>query len=210
LFRIVIQPELDGWDKKVPCCFKNLYSPSAREIIYRNLTHYLRLTNFDTLLKETPDNEYSFECTRDEANAIRDNLHLILTSTYSNVWFTINTHPLHKLHEQLLSDKRTSQRYPAKVLFSFGSMHSTELFYNHTKQFRSMGTIKVWVEGYRATSIILMIRTLNKRITIPIQYIQKTLLVNKGNNNQPIQIILMLKAAVKIDDHNVDNKSYSR
>ena len=127
-----------------------------------------------------------------------------------NVWFMINTYPLHKLHELTLFDKKPNQHQPAKVLFSFGSMYSSNLFYDHTKQCRATGTIKVWMQGYHATSLILSIRTLNKRITIPLEYIQKTILVNRGHDNQPIQIILMLKCAVKMDDIGSDNKSYHR
>ncbi len=196
----MIEPEPDGWDKKVPCSFKNLQSSSARKIIHENLKHYFKWTNFDTFLKQTDDNEYSFECTREEANEIRDNLHLIVTSAHKNVWFTINTYPLHKLHEHWFSDQKKIQHRPAKVLFSFGSMYSTELFHSHTQQFQHTGTIKVWKQGPRAVSLIIFIYSSNKKITIPIQYIQKTLLVNKGHDNQPIQIILMLNSAVKIEE----------
>jgi hypothetical protein len=207
----VIQPEPDGWDKKVPCCFKNLDSADAREIIRGNLAYYLRLTNFDTVFKTTNDtHEYSFECSRDEANSIRNNLHLILTSSYINVWLTVDTYPLHKLHEQLFSDKRTNQHQRANVLFGFGSMHSTHLFYDHTKPFRHTGAIKVWMEGPRVKSLRLDIKTSNIRIIIPIQYVQKTLLVNTGHDNQPIQIILMLNSAVKIEEKDINKKSQYR
>ncbi len=206
----MIEPESDGWDQKVPCSFKNLQSYSAREIIYKNLIHYFQWTNFDTISKQTDDNECSFECTRKEANSIRDNLHLILTSAHTNVWFTINTYPLHKLHEHWLSDKIIARHQSTKVLFSFGSMYSTELFYSHTNKFHYTGMIKVWMQGPRAASLIISIRSLNKKITIPIQYIQKTLLVNKGYNNQPIQIILMLNSAVKIEETNADNTICTR
>jgi hypothetical protein len=207
----VIQPEPDAWDKKVPCCFKNLNSAGAREIIRGNLAHYLRLTNFDTVFKTTNDtHEYSFECIRDEANAIRDNLHLILTSSYTNVWLTVDTYPLHKLQEQLFSDKRTNQHQPAHVLFGFGSMYSTHLFYDHTKPFRYTGTIRVWKEGSRVISLRLDIKSSNIRIIIPIQYIQKTLLVNTGHDNQPIQIILMLNSAVKIEHLDINKKPQYR
>jgi hypothetical protein len=206
----VIEPEPDGWDQKVPCAFKNLQSYSAREIIYKNLIHHFQWTNFDTILKQTDDNECSFECTRKEANSIRDNLHLILTSAHTNVWFTINTYPLHKLHEQWFSDKVIARHQPTKVLFSFGSMYSTELFYSHSNTFRHTGMIKVWMQGSRAISLIISICSSNKKLTIPIQYIQKTLLVNKGNNNQPIQIILMLNSAVKVEETNADHSICTR
>lgn len=206
----MIEPEPDGWDQKVPCAFKNLQSYSAREIIHKNLIHHFQWTNFDTILKQTDDNECSFECTRKEANSIRDNLHLILTSAHTNVWFTINTYPLHKLHEQWFSDKVIARHQPTKVLFSFGSMYSTELFYSHSNTFRHTGMIKVWMQGSRAISLIISICSSNKKLTIPIQYIQKTLLVNKGNNNQPIQIILMLNSAVKVEETNADHSICTR
>jgi hypothetical protein len=210
VFRAVIESEPNGWDEKVPCSFKNLQPYSAREIVHKNLTNYFKLTNFDILLKETNNDECMFECTRDEANSIRDNLHLILTSTHTNVWFTINTHPLHKLYEQLISDKERVRHQPTKVLFSFGSMHSTKLFYNHTKQFRHISTIKVWFKGHRAVSLILDIHSFNKRLTIPVRYIQKTILVNNGHEDQPIQIILMLNSAIKIDEYDYSNKTSTR
>lgn len=202
MFRCVIQPEADGWDKKVPCTFKNLQSFDTRKIIYKNLISYFKYSTFDTLLQQSNDDEYSFECTRAEANSIRDNLHLILTSIHKNVWFTINTYPLHKLNEQYYSDKKLARHPRAKVLFSFGSMYSTQLFYNHTKQFHHPGIIKVWNEKNRATALIISVRSTNTTITIPIQYIQKTVLVNRGCDNQPIQIILMLNSAVKIEKNN--------
>ncbi|CAF0746889.1 unnamed protein product [Adineta steineri] len=207
--RAVIQPEPDGWDKKVPCFFKNL-EPNAREIIHKNLIYYFKSTNFDSLVKEPGNEEYSFECTRDHAISIRDNLHLILTSSYTNVWFTINTLPLHKLQEHLLSDKKTVRHQPAKVSFSFGSLYSTKLFYNHTSEFNCAGSIKVWFERSRAASLILKMHSLNKTITIPIRYIQKTLLVNRGHENQPIQIILMLNSAVKIEENETNINSFTR
>lgn len=200
LYRTVIQAEPDGWDRKIPCSFKNLQSYDARQIICRNLTHYFKDSNFERILQHTASDEYSFECTRDEANWIRDNLHLILTSTHSNVWFTINTYPLHKLHEVHLSDKKSIRHEPSKVLFSFGSMYSTNLFYDHTKQNRYTGTIKVWYEKNRATELIISLRSTEIKIKIPIQSIQKSILVNRGHENQPIQIILMLKHAVKVEE----------
>ena len=206
----MIEFEPDGFDKKVSCSFKNLHSYSAREIIFRNLTYHFKYSNFDTILKPTEDNEYSFECKREEANSIRDNLEQILTSVHTNVWFTINTYPLHTLHELWLSDKRIERHQPAKVLFSFGSMYSTKLFYTHSQKFRHTGTIKVWEERYRATALIISIRSLQRKIIIPIQYIQKTLLVNRGNKNQPIQIILMLNSAVKIEETNDFNTAGAR
>lgn len=209
MFRAVIQSEPNGWDKKVPCSFKHLQSYSAREIIQKNLIRYFKWANFNEILNETND-EYSFECTRDEANSIRDNLHLILTSAHTNVWFTINTYPLYKLHEQWYSDKSTIRHQRANVLFSFGSMYSTQLFYDHVKQFHCTGTIKVWAERYRAVLLIISIRSSNKRIIIPIKSIQKTLLVNKGHEDQPIQIILMLNSAVKIEETGLDTKISTR
>jgi hypothetical protein len=89
-------------------------------------------------------------------------------------------------------------------------MYSTELFYSHTNKFHYTGMIKVWMQGPRAASLIISIRSLNKKITIPIQYIQKTLLVNKGDIDQPIQIILMLNSAVKIEETNADNTTCTR
>ncbi|CAF0879967.1 unnamed protein product [Adineta ricciae] len=187
--RIVINPEPDGWDDKVPCTLTHLSDPKACEIIHRNLTHYLHLTNFDSLMKLANNiNEYSFECTRDEANQIRDNLHLILTSTYSNVWLTIGTNPLH----------------------SFGSMCNTHKFYDHTKQLRYTGMIKVWKEGCRATTIKLEVKNSNRMFTIPVDYIQKQLVVNPGHQGQPIQIVMMLNNAVQVYETDSNKSSSSR
>ena len=207
----MIEPEPNGWDKKVPCSFKNLQSYKAREIIYKNLIHYFKWTNFETFLNQTDENEYLFECTRDEANVIRNNLHLILTSAHNHVWFTINTDPLHTLQEKRVSDQKQVRNPPLNVSFSFGSMYSTELFYRHTQKFHHTGIIKVWMERSRATSLIISIRSSNTRIIIPIQSIQKTLLVNRGEMNQPIQVVLMLNSAVKIEETLPnDNKVYAR
>lgn len=85
-------------------------------------------------------------------------------------------------------------------------MYSTTLFHNHTHQFRHQGTVKVWMKRARATLLIIDISSLNNQIRIPISSIQKTLLVNRGHENQPIQIILMLKSAVKIYKTNKDSK----
>ncbi|CAF1534345.1 unnamed protein product, partial [Rotaria sordida] len=89
-------------------------------------------------------------------------------------------------------------------------MYSTKLFYDHTKAFRYTGVVKVWMQGYRAVSLIIKVRSSNKQITIPIRYIQKTLLVNTGHDNQPIQIILMLNSAVKIEENDSDNNRCTR
>ena len=181
-------------------------------IIHRNLTHYLHLTNFDSLLKLANNNidEYSFECTRDEANQIRDNLHLILTSTYSNVWLTIGTNPLHKLHQEMFSDKKTNQAKWMKILFSFGSMCNTHEFYDHTKQLRYTGMIKVWQERCRVTAIKLKVKNSNRMFTIPIHYIQKQFVVNSGHQGQPIQIVMMLNNAVEVYEIDSNKSSSSR
>ncbi|CAF3845173.1 unnamed protein product [Rotaria sordida] len=89
-------------------------------------------------------------------------------------------------------------------------MYSTKLFYDHTRAFRYTGVVKVWMQGYRAVSLIIKVRSSNKQITIPIRYIQKTLLVNTGHDNQPIQIILMLNSAVKIEENDSDNNRCTR
>lgn len=207
----MLQPEPDGWDKKVACTFKNLDSAETRTIIHRNLTVHFRLLNFDLLLRASDgSDEHRFECTRKEANTIRDNLHLILTSAHTNVWLCIGTQPLHRLHEHRVSDPKATTNPRMGVLFGFGAMLSTSVFRDHSKQTRLTGQIKVWKEGPRPAAILLDISSTQLRVVVPIKFIQRTILVNRGHKNQPIQVILMLKSAAKIGQRNADGLSYQR
>ncbi|CAF1483677.1 unnamed protein product, partial [Didymodactylos carnosus] len=193
----------DNYDKKVMCTFKNLNSTIAI-IINNNLSSMVKmLVDFSGSPYVTTDGIYSVDCNRQQANTIRNLLAEILTTQHLHVWFTISTRPLDGLCGWF---DRLSSVF--QVLYSFGSMYSYSIFYDHTQSTTIAHRLSVKKDGRKQT-VGIQLEIQHYRIFVPLNTIKKEILVKYGNNEKnAVEMIFMLKSAVQI--FNVSGKLMQR
>jgi hypothetical protein len=184
------------------------------KILARNLNKLLNTTTFDIIeIQGAINNQCELECTQEEADYIRLHLADLVTSDHRSIWFTYRTKPSDYSSEynKLNSSKHQTQK-SWTALHNFGSMSSYDQFIGHILDNRCPAFIKVSKDTRgRPKSIILDRRYTKYRMIFDLNIFHTDILVKYGqeNNNEPIQIVFMLKGLPQIEQR-LDNGDYIR
>jgi hypothetical protein len=200
---------------KVLCCFKNLkVHPNGPKILARNLNKVLNTTNFDIIEAQgTINDKCELECSQEEADYIRLHLADLVTSDHRSIWFTYRTKPSDyssEINKFNSSKNRTQKSWTA--LYNLGAMISYDKFIGHILDNRCPAWIKVYRDTRgRPKSIILEIQYTKYRMIFDLSILHTDILVKYGqeNNNEPIQIVFMLKGLPQIEQR-LENGDYIR
>ncbi|CAF4591949.1 unnamed protein product [Rotaria sp. Silwood1] len=149
------------------------------------------------------NNNCELECTREEADFIGSHLLDFVTSEHRSIWFTYQTKLTDQSSEnnKFIYSKNPIQK-SWKVLYNLGSMISYDKFIDHILNNRHPARIKINKDTRgRVRSIILEIQYTQYRIIFDLNILHTNILVKYGQekNNEPIQIILMLKGLPQIE-----------
>ncbi|CAF3403651.1 unnamed protein product [Rotaria sp. Silwood1] len=186
--------------------------PNGPKILARNLNKTFKTTTFDVIeIQGAMNNNCELECTREEADFIGSHLLDFVTSEHRSIWFTYQTKLTDQSSEnnKFIYSKNPIQK-SWKVLYNLGSMISYDKFIDHILNNRHPARIKINKDTRgRVRSIILEIRYTQYRIIFDLNILHTNILVKYGQekNNEPIQIILMLKGLPQIEQQH-PNGSY--
>ncbi|CAF0758402.1 unnamed protein product [Adineta ricciae] len=196
--------------EKVLCCFKNLRATTnGRNILAQNLNLLLKTTTFDIIAKQGANSDMcQLECTRQEADYIRDHLSNLLTRAHRSIWFTYKNTPT----DELSKSHRRHIDKPLTALYNFGTMRSYDTFVDYIKNNRHVVSVKVERDACRKPRrLVLQQNYTTCRMVFNLNIFHTDILVkyDQENSNESIQIVFMLKGLPEFQEK-LDNGDYMR
>lgn len=124
---------------------------------------------------------------RSVAYFIRYHLRDIVTSDHPYVWFYIQTKPLDAVENRKHSLRKADIK-EIHVDYSFGSMLNYGTFIEHTQE-RAMARIFI-----QKSARAMKLQTGNFTFTVPLENMDRQILVRNTTDDESIKVIFMLKA----------------
>ncbi|UJR24243.1 hypothetical protein I4U23_027210 [Adineta vaga] len=181
----------------IHCSFENVLTRDAAMTIGNNIQRILGIRYFNTeeMASEVPS-PYKFNCSRRDANRMRDELWKITTDIYAFVWFSIQDNSLDSIYDSASQRVENSNKVKEYSMFCyFGSMYSYDTFVTHSERYPTAQDLYIIKLKKEPDTIRIVSRNKSKQMFIPIKWLKNEILVK--TKKQPC-VVLMLKHSVII------------